>query len=142
MHRVVAELGTKYILMHWRGHSVDMNSKAVYSDVVEEVKAELKEQVGKAITAGIAKEKIILDPGIGFAKESEHNWELIHRITEIVDLGYPVLVGASRKRFLGGDSPSEREAATLKITEDLLATGIWGVRVHSVAPHKEVIARV
>jgi dihydropteroate synthase len=128
--------------MHWRGHSIDMNSKAIYGDVVEEVKAELKEQVGKALAAGIAKEKIILDPGIGFAKESEHNWQLIHRITEIVDLGYPVLVGASRKRFLGGDSPSEREAATLKITEDLLATGIWGVRVHSVAPHKEVIARV
>ena len=142
MHHVVAELGTKYILMHWRGHSVDMNSKAIYSDVVEEVKAELMEQVGQAHAAGIAKEKIILDPGIGFAKESEHNWELIHRITEIVDLGYPVLVGASRKRFLGGDSPSEREAATLKITEDLLATGIWGVRVHSVAPHKAVITRV
>jgi dihydropteroate synthase len=142
MHQVAAELGTKYILMHWRGHSVDMNSKAIYSDVVEEVKAELMEQVGKALAAGIAKEKIILDPGIGFAKESEHNWELIHRITEIVDLGYPVLVGASRKRFLGGDSPVEREAATLKITEDLLATGIWGVRVHSVAPHKAVIARV
>jgi dihydropteroate synthase len=142
MHHVVAELGTKYILMHWRGHSVDMNSKAIYSDVVEEVKAELMEQVGKALAAGIAKEKIILDPGIGFAKESEHNWDLIRRITEIVDLGYPVLVGASRKRFLGGDSPVEREAATLKITEDLLATGIWGVRVHSVAPHKAVIARV
>ena len=142
MHQVAAELGTKYILMHWRGHSIDMNSKAIYNDVVEEVKAELMEQVGKAQAAGIAKEKIILDPGIGFAKESEHNWELIHRITEIVDLGYPVLVGASRKRFLGGDSPLEREAATLKITEDLLDTGIWGVRVHSVAPHKEVIARV
>ena len=142
MHHVAAELGTKYILMHWRGHSVDMNSKAIYSDVVEEVKTELMEQVGKAVAAGIAKEKIILDPGIGFAKESAHNWELIHRISEIVDLGYPVLVGASRKRFLGGDSPLEREAATLKITEDLLDTGIWGVRVHSVAPHKEVIARV
>ena len=142
MHHVAAELGTKYILMHWRGHSLDMNSKAVYADVIEEVKSELMEQVGKALAAGIAKEKIILDPGIGFAKESEHNWELIHRITEIVDLGYPVLVGASRKRFLGGDSPLEREAATLKITEDLLDTSIWGVRVHSVAPHKEVIARV
>ena len=142
MHQVAAELGTKYILMHWRGHSIDMNSKAIYTDVVEEVKSELMEQVGKALAAGIAKERIILDPGIGFAKESEHNWELIHRITEIVDLGYPVLVGASRKRFLGGDSPLEREAATLKITEDLLDTGIWGVRVHSVAPHKEVTARV
>ena len=142
MHQVAAELGTKYILMHWRGHSIDMNSKAIYTDVVEEVKSELMEQAGKAQAAGIAKEKIILDQGIGFAKESEHNWELIHRITEIVELGYPVLVGASRKRFLGGDSPLEREAATLKITEDLLDTGIWGVRVHSVAPHKEVTARV
>jgi len=142
MHQVAAALGTKYILMHWRGHSVNMNSKAIYSDVVEEVKAELMEQVEKALTAGIVKEKLILDPGIGFAKETEHNWELIHNITEFVELGYPVLVGASRKRFLGGDSPSEREAATLKITEDLLATGIWGVRVHSVAPHKAVIARV
>ena len=142
MHQVVAELGTKYILMHWRGHSIDMNSKAIYSDVVEEVKAELTDQVGKAMAAGIEKAKIILDPGIGFAKESDHNWDLIHRITEIVDLGYPVLVGASRKRFLGGESPLDREAATLKITEDLLDTGIWGVRVHSVAPHKEVIAGV
>ena len=142
MHQVVAELGTKYILMHWRGHSIEMNSKAIYSDVVEEVKAELMDQEGKAIAAGIEKEKIILEPGIGFAKESDHNWDLIHRITEIVDLGYPVLVGASRKRFLGGESPLDREEATLKITEDLLDTGIWGVRVHSVALHKEVIAGV
>ena len=142
MHHVVADLGCRYILMHWRGHSIDMNSKATYSDVVAEVKTELMEQVGKALAAGIAKEKIILDPGIGFAKESEHNWDLIKRIREIVDLGYPVLVGASRKRFLGGDSPLEREAATLKVTEDLLTTGIWGVRVHSVAPHKKVIAHV
>ena len=119
-----------------------MNSKAIYGDVVEEVKAELMEQVGKALAAGVTKEKLILDPGIGFAKESEHNWDLLHRISEIVGLGYPVLVGASRKRFLGGDSPLDREAATLKITEDLLTTGIWGVRVHSVAPHKAVIAGV
>jgi dihydropteroate synthase len=142
MHQVAAELGCFYILMHWRGHSVDMNSKAIYGDVVEEVKAELMEQVGKALSSGVTKEKLILDPGIGFAKESEHNWDLLHRIPEIVGLGYPVLVGASRKRFLGGDSPLDREAATLKITEDLLSTGIWGVRVHSVAPHKAVIAGV
>ena len=142
MHQVAADLGCFYILMHWRGHSIDMNSKAIYGDVVEEVKAELLEQVGKALAAGITKEKLILDPGIGFAKEIDHNWELIHRISAIVNLGYPVLVGASRKRFLGGDSPLDREAATLKITEDLLTTGIWGVRVHSVAPHKAVIAGV
>jgi dihydropteroate synthase len=142
MHSVAADVGCFYILMHWRGHSIDMNSKAIYSDVVAEVKAELSDQVSKALTAGISREKLILDPGIGFAKESEHNWDLINRISEIVDLGYPVLVGASRKRFLGGDSPLDREAATLKITEDLLSTGIWGVRVHSVAPHKEVISGV
>ena len=142
MHSVAAELGTFYILMHWRGHSVDMNSKAVYGDVVLDVKNELARQIEKAIAAGISSEKIIVDPGIGFAKEAEHNWELIRRVNEIVDLGYPVLIGASRKRFLGGDSPLEREAATLELTKGLVGRGIWGVRVHSVAPHKKVIADV
>ena len=142
MHKAAAELGTFYILMHWRGHSVDMNSKAIYGDVVLDVKSELARQIDKAISAGIAPEKIIIDPGIGFAKEVEHNWELIKRVNEIVDLGYPVLIGASRKRFLGGDSPLEREAATLELTKGLVGRGIWGVRVHSVAPHKKVIADV
>jgi dihydropteroate synthase len=142
MHKAAAELGTFYILMHWRGHSVDMNSKAIYGDVVLDVKSELARQIEKAISAGIAPEKIIIDPGIGFAKEVEHNWELIKRVNEIVDLGYPVLIGASRKRFLGGDSPLEREAATLELTKGLVGRGVWGVRVHSVAPHKKVIADV
>jgi dihydropteroate synthase len=142
MHNVAAELGTFYILMHWRGHSVDMNSKAIYGDVVLDVKNELSRQIEKAIAAGISPAKIIVDPGIGFAKEAEHNWELIRRVNEIVDLGYPVLIGASRKRFLGGDSPLEREAATLELTKGLVGRGIWGVRVHSVAPHKKVIADV
>ncbi len=142
MHKVAAELGTFYILMHWRGHSVDMNSKAIYGDVVLDVKNELSRQIEKAIAAGISPAKIIVDPGIGFAKEAEHNWELIRRVNEIVDLGYPVLIGASRKRFLGGDSPLEREAATLELTKGLVGRGIWGVRVHSVAPHKKVIADV
>lgn len=142
MHSVAAEVGIFYILMHWRGHSVDMNSKAIYGDVVVDVKNELSRQIEKAIAAGIAPEKIIIDPGIGFAKEAEHNWELIRRVNEIVELGYPVLIGASRKRFLGGDSPLEREAATLELTKGLVGRGIWGVRVHSVAPHKKVIANV
>jgi dihydropteroate synthase len=142
MHKVAAELGTFYILMHWRGHSVDMNSKAIYGDVVLDVKNELSRQIEKAIAAGVSPAKIIVDPGIGFAKEAEHNWELIRRVNEIVDLGYPVLIGASRKRFLGGDSPLEREAATLELTKGLVGRGIWGVRVHSVAPHKKVIADV
>lgn len=142
MHKVAAELGTFYILMHWRGHSADMNSKAIYGDVVLDVKNELSHQIEKALTAGISAEKIIIDPGIGFAKEAEHNWELIRRVNEIVDLGYPVLIGASRKRFLGGQSPLEREAATLELTKGLVGRGVWGVRVHSVAPHKKVIANV
>ena len=142
MHKVAAELGTFYILMHWRGHSADMNSKAIYGDVVLDVKNELSHQIEKALTAGISAEKIIIDPGIGFAKEAEHNWELIRRVNEIMDLGYPVLIGASRKRFLGGDSPLEREAATLELTKGLVGRGVWGVRVHSVAPHKKVIANV
>lgn len=140
MHHVAAELKVPYILMHWRGHSKDMNSKAIYGDVVADVSSELKNQIDKALTAGISKDNLIIDPGIGFAKEADHNWELINRIDEIMALGYPVLVGASRKRFLGGDSPQERDNATLKVTEGLVGKGIWGVRVHVVAPHKQVIS--
>ena len=142
MHESVAEMGCPYILMHWRGHSKDMNSRAVYADVVAEVISEIQLQVELALQAGIARNNLIIDPGLGFAKEAEHNWELIRRVNEIVDLGYPVLIGASRKRFLGGQSPLEREAATLELTKGLVGRGVWGVRVHSVAPHKKVIANV
>lgn len=142
MHRTAAELGVNYILMHWRGHSLDMNTKATYSDVVAEVKAELSQQIIKALTAGITPEKLLIDPGLGFAKDTDHNWELLKRIDEIVDLGYPVLIGASRKRFLRGDSPLERDEATLDVTKGLIGKGIWGVRVHVVAAHKEVISHV
>lgn len=142
MHRTAAELGVNYILMHWRGHSLDMNTKATYSDVVAEVKAELSQQIKKALAAGITPEKLLIDPGLGFAKDADHNWELLKRIDEIVDLGYPVLIGASRKRFLGGDSPLERDEATLDVTKGLIGKGIWGVRVHVVAAHREVISHV
>jgi dihydropteroate synthase len=140
MHETAAQLGVNYILMHWRGHSVDMNSRAIYSDVVEEVKSELSLQIGKALAAGISKQNLFIDPGFGFAKDAEHNWELLKRIDEIVEIGYPVLVGASRKRFLGGDTPLEREEATLDVTRGLIGKGIWGVRVHTVAPHRELIS--
>jgi dihydropteroate synthase len=116
-----------------------MNSKAIYGDVVAEVIAELNERIAAALEAGIDKDKIIIDPGIGFAKDAEHNWAIIDSIEKFVDLGYPVLVGASRKRFLGGESPDEREQATIELTKRLGATGIWAVRVHSVKPHKEVL---
>jgi dihydropteroate synthase len=142
MHHTAAELGVNYILMHWRGHSLDMNSKATYSNVVAEVKAELSQQIEKALAVGITPEKLLIDPGLGFAKEADHNWELLKCIDEIVDLGYPVLIGASRKRFLGGDSPLERDEATLDVTKGLIGKGIWGVRVHVVAAHKKVISHV
>ena len=139
MHETVAELGCPYILMHWRGHSVDMNSRAVYEDVVQEVIAEIQIQISRALQSGIARNNLIIDPGLGFAKEAEHNWEILRRIDEFTDLGYPVLIGGSRKRFLGGQTPDEREAATIDLTSSLLAKRIWAVRVHSVAPHKKLV---
>jgi dihydropteroate synthase len=139
MLQTAARLQVSYIAMHWRGQSKDMNSKAVYGDVVNDVLAELNERIEAALDAGIAKDKLIIDPGIGFAKDAEHNWAIIDSLDRFVALGYSVLVGASRKRFLGGDSPDEREAATIELTKRLGTTGIWAVRVHSVKPHKEVL---
>lgn len=139
MLSVAAQLNVPYIAMHWRGHSKDMNSKAVYKDVVSETILELEERINAALSQGIKKENLIIDPGLGFAKDSEHNWAIIDSIDRFVDLGYPVLVGGSRKRFLGGDSPDEREEATINLTKKLKDVGIWAVRVHSVQPHKEAI---
>lgn len=140
MLTTAAELKTPYIAMHWRGQSKEMNSKAIYRDIVREVLAELQGRIAAALDAGISNEKLIIDPGLGFAKDAHHNWEIINHIDEFVELGYPVLVGASRKRFLGGDTPDEREAASIALTKRLSTTGIWGVRVHSVKPHKDVIS--
>ena len=140
MLQTAAELKVPYIAMHWRGQSKDMNSKAVYGDVVNEVIAELNERIDAALDAGIHKDKLIIDPGIGFAKDAEHNWAIIDAIDRFVAMGYPVLVGASRKRFLGGDSPDQREQATIELTKRLGTTGVWAVRVHSVKPHKEVLS--
>jgi len=140
MLQTAARLKVPYIAMHWRGQSKDMNSKAVYGDVVNDVLAELNERIEAALDAGITKDKLIIDPGIGFAKDAEHNWAIVDSIDRFVALGYPVLIGASRKRFLGGDSPDEREAATIELTKRLGTTGIWAVRVHSVKPHKEVLS--
>ena len=140
MLQTAAELKVPYIAMHWRGQSKDMNSKAVYGDVVNEVIAELNERIDAALDAGIHKDKLIIDPGIGFAKDAEHNWAIIDAIDRFVAMGYPVLIGASRKRFLGGDSPDQREQATIELTKRLGTTGVWAVRVHSVKPHKEVLS--
>ena len=139
MLQTAAELKVPYIAMHWRGQSKDMNSKAIYGDVVSDVISELYERIEAALDAGIQRDKLIIDPGLGFAKDAEHNWTIIDAIDRFVDMGYPVLVGGSRKRFLGGESPDEREQATIQLTKRLGATGVWAVRVHSVKPHKEVL---
>ena len=126
----------QYIAMHWRGHSKEMQKKASYQDVVKEVKDELDERVSELLKAGVDPEQIILDPGIGFAKESEHNWEILKNVERFQLLGYPLLIGASRKRFLGelinAPEPDKREAATIALTTELARLKVWGVRTHAV----------
>ena len=139
MLQTAARLQVPYIAMHWRGQSKEMNSKAIYKDVVKDVISELQERITAALDAGIEANNLIIDPGLGFAKDAAHNWKIIDSIDSFVELGYPVLIGASRKRFLGGDSPDEREQATIDLTKRLATTGVWAVRVHSVKPHKEVL---
>jgi dihydropteroate synthase len=141
MLQTAARLQLPYIAMHWRGQSKDMNSKAIYNDVVVDVISELQERIDAALNAGIKQGNLIIDPGLGFAKDAQHNWEIIDSIDKFVAMGYPVLVGGSRKRFLGGDSPDEREQATIELTKRLATTGVWAVRVHSVKPHKEVLTK-
>jgi len=144
MLSIVASLKCPYIAMHTRGESADMQLRAVYDDVVKEVVDELRGRVSASLAAGIAPENLILDPGIGFAKESEHNWEILNHLDAFKALGYPILIGASRKRFLGklvdADRTDARESATIALTALLAKQGIWGVRVHSVKPHRDAIA--
>ena len=136
----------QYIIMHWRAHSKTMQEHATYKDVVKEVKEELEERINSAIEAGVNPEQIIIDPGIGFSKLSEHNWELLRNIDRLALLGYPLLIGASRKRFLGeltgATNPDEREAASIAITAMVAKQNVWGVRTHSVKPHRDAIATV
>ena len=135
-----------YILMHWRGHSKNMNDLAKYENVVSEVREELDNRVIELLKSGVNEEQIILDPGIGFAKLPIHNWDVLKGIDRISMLGYPILIGASRKRFLGdllgANSPDDREAASIALTTLLAQREIWGVRTHSVKAHRDAIAVV
>jgi len=142
MAAVVAEAGATWILMHWRGHSRGMQQRADYGDVVVDVRTELSRRVDAALAAGVDERSIVLDPGLGFAKRAEHNLALLDRLDEITALGLPVLVGASRKSFLGTvlAEPSGqlrpvegRECGTLATTVIAATAGAWGVRVHDVA---------
>jgi dihydropteroate synthase len=135
-----------YVVMHWRGHSKDMQKAAEYQNVVTEVKDELDDRVIALTKAGVLPEQIILDPGIGFAKSSAHNWELLKNIDRLNLLGFPILVGASRTRFLGdllgATVADDRESASIALTTHLAKAGVWGVRTHSVKPHRDAIAVV
>jgi len=141
MAAVVRAAGCPWILMHWRGHSRRMQDLAHYVDVVDDVRRELAERVEAANQAGISSDRIVIDPGLGFAKTAEHNWALLAHLDVLVGFGLPVLIGASRKSFLGrvladpAGTPrpvGEREAATVALTAYAATQGAWGVRVHNV----------
>jgi dihydropteroate synthase len=141
MAAVVRAAGCPWILMHWRGHSRRMQELADYADVVDDVRRELCERVEAANQAGISDDRIVIDPGLGFAKTAAHNWALLAHLDALVGLGLPVLIGASRKSFLGRiladpagmpRAVDEREAATVALTAYAAAQGVWGVRVHDV----------
>jgi dihydropteroate synthase len=148
MADLVAETGVPWVLMHWRGHSREMYAAARYGDVVTEVRAELTARVEDVVAAGVDPAQLVLDPGLGFAKNSEHNWALLAGLDRIVDLGLPVLVGASRKTFLGRllagpdgapRTAEQRDAATLATTVLAAEAGVWGVRVHDAAASVDAV---
>ena len=137
MHSCVADLDVPYVLMHWRGHSELMDSLAHYESVVAEVLDELLAQVEVAIAAGINPDRIRLDPGFGFAKNVEQNWQLLAGLPRLVATGFPIMVGASRKRFLAAVSaadtgPADRDDATAAVSMFSALNGAWAVRVHDV----------
>lgn len=162
MPRLVAKASVPYVVMHWRGHSHDMNSRAVYGDVVQEVRDELRRRVDAVVAEGVDPSLIVLDPGLGFSKLSQHNWRLLAALPEIAALGsgagavpgadgphrFPVLVGASRKRFLGRllaapdgtpRSFSGSDDATVATTALAAASGAWCVRVHQVPANADAV---
>jgi len=138
MASVAAASGLTYVAMHWRGHAQEMEARAEYGDVVAEVRDELAVRVEALTAAGVARDKIVLDPGLGFAKRTEHNWQLLANLDVLGEMGFPVLVGASRKRFLADVLPPEasftaRDIPTAVISAFSAQAGVWGVRVHDVA---------
>lgn len=148
MHSTVAALDVDYIAMHWRGHSADMDVLAVYGDVVDDVRTELLARIEAAVAAGIPRDRIVIDPGLGFAKSTDHNWQILQRLPELIALGHRVLIGASRKRFIGAlladaeGTPRPfvaRDAASDAVSAIAASTGVWGVRVHDVARSRDSV---
>jgi len=147
--QVAGEAGVGYVAMHWRAHSQEMQSHALYDgDVVDVVLEELRGRIDAAMAAGIAPERLVVDPGLGFAKTADHNWALLAGLGRLMGLGHPVLVGSSRKSFLGAllagpdGAPrpvDDREDANTALTTLVAARGVWGVRVHEVRASMDAI---
>jgi dihydropteroate synthase len=149
--RLVAAAGVGYVVVHWRGPSQDMYARAVYADVVSEVRDELTRRIESVVAAGVDPGRIVVDPGLGFGKRQEHNWPLLASLADIARLGgrtFPVLVGASRKGFLGGllagpdgtPRPFDgRDEATVAISALAAAAGAWCVRVHQVPGNADAV---
>lgn len=151
MFSAIASTNCLYVLGHWRGFSDVMDQRTQYSDVAREVVGELAEQVSVAVASGISRDRIIVDPGLGFAKDMQQNWDLVARLDELKQLGLPILVGASRKRFiahaLDKENPqdvdhSRRDVASAVLTALLLQRKLWGVRVHNVQATVDAISVV
>ncbi|MGH3933763.1 MAG: dihydropteroate synthase [Pseudonocardiaceae bacterium] len=149
MAPMMARCQAPWILMHWRGHSDRMDELASYSDVVAQVRAELVARVDAAVLAGVDPGALVLDPGLGFAKTAAHNWALLGNLDALAELGLPLLIGPSRKRFLGAllagpdGSPRrarDRDTATAVVSALAAAAGVWGVRVHDVTASRDAIA--
>ena len=145
MDDLVIASGVRFVVMHWRGASDTMVQHARYRDVVGEVLGELELRAAQLIVKGADPEQLILDPGLGFAKNAEHNWALLGHLPRLTALGLPVLVGASRKRFLGelepgGDDPADRDLSSAVVAGLAARDGVWGVRVHDVTLTRTALA--
>ena len=147
MFGYLATIEAPYVLMHWRGHSTEMDSMTDYVDVAADVRTELDDQAYDVCHSGVVRNRIVLDPGIGFAKTSEQNWSVLAKLEMLQDLGHPLLVGASRKKFLGellavdgvARPVDQRESATTAITTLLATANVWAVRVHDVRASRDAI---
>jgi dihydropteroate synthase len=151
MLSVAAETAAIFVIGHWRGFSDAMDELNTYENIAKDVAEELQSRVDAAVAAGVARERIVLDPGLGFAKDMKQNWQLVARLDELEKLGLPILVGASRKRFIAGaiepEDPASadnnrRDLATAVLTALLLQRKLWGVRVHNVLATSDAIAIV
>jgi len=145
MFGTVAALDCTYVVMHWRGHSATMDEQALYDEVAEDVAEELTNRIDAAGEAGIAPERLMLDPGFGFAKDVDHNWKLMQRLDQVVSLGLPVLVGVSRKRFTGAvlgrdHDPADRDGVSAVLSVLAAQAGVAAVRVHEPRVHTEALA--